>query len=93
MQSTKQSNTAVATTGRTGTFCGSPTPGGDGPWGELFAWITHGTMPYWDDKNFPLIRSYEEAKTATTFKLYSLIRDDRLSWEMVPSEMLTTFKA
>ena len=45
-------------------------------------------MPYWDDKNFPLIRSYEEAKTATTFKLYSLIRDDRLSWEMVPSEML-----
>ena len=63
-------------------------PVGTGPWGELFAWITHGTVPYHDDNNFPLIRAYEDAKTATTAHLSALIRDDRLSWEMVPSEML-----
>ena len=63
-------------------------PVGDGPWGELFAWITHGTVPYWDDKNFPLIRAYEEAKTATTRRLSLLIKENGLSWEMVPSEML-----
>ena len=63
-------------------------PMGAGPWGELFAWITHGTVPYWDDKNFPLIRAYEEAKTATTRRLSLLIKENGLSWEMVPSEML-----
>ena len=63
-------------------------PVGDGPWGDLFAWITHGTMPHEDDRNFPLIRAYEEAKIATTPRLSTLIRDNRLSWEMVPSEML-----
>ena len=63
-------------------------PVGDGPWGDLFAWITHGTMPHEDDRNFPLIRAYEEAKIATAPRLSTLIRDNRLSWEMVPSEML-----
>ena len=63
-------------------------PVGDGLWGDLFAWITHGTMPDADDRSFPLIRAYEEAKTATTARLSTLIRDNRLSWEMVPPEML-----
>ena len=63
-------------------------PMGDGPWSDLFAWITHGTMPSEDDENLSLIHAYEEAKTATTPRLSTLIRNYRLSWEMVPSEML-----
>ena len=62
-------------------------PMGDGVWSDLFAWITHGTMPSEDD-NLSLIHAYEEAKTATTPRLSTLIRNYRLSWEMVPSEML-----
>ena len=61
---------------------------GDGVWSDLFAWITHGTMPSEDDNNLSLIHAYEEAKTATTPRLSTLIRNYRLSWEMVPSEML-----
>ena len=63
-------------------------PMGDGVWSDLFAWITHGTMPSEDDDNLSLIHAYEEAKTATTPRLSTLIRNYRLSWEMVPSEML-----
>ena len=64
-------------------------PMGDGPWSDLFAWITHGTMPSEDDDNLSLIHAYEEAKTAApATRLSAMIKKYRLSWEMVPSEML-----
>ena len=63
-------------------------PMGDGPWTDLFAWITHGTMPSEDDDNLSLIHAYEEAKVAPATRLSAMIRRYRLSWEMVPSEML-----
>ena len=63
-------------------------PIGDGPWGDLFAWITHGTMPSEDHDNMSLIHAYEEAKTADASRLTALITKYGLSWEMVPSEML-----
>ena len=63
-------------------------PVGYGPWGELFAWITDGTMPSEDDDHFALIHAYEEAKTADVSRLTALITKYRMSREMVPSEML-----
>ena len=63
-------------------------PMGDGVWSDLFAWITHGTMPSEDDDNLSLIHAYEEAKTAPATRLSAMIKKYRLSWEMVPSEML-----
>ena len=63
-------------------------PMGDGPWSDLFAWITHGTMPSEDDDNLSLIHAYEEAKAAPATRLSAMIKKYRLSWEMVPSEML-----
>ena len=63
-------------------------PMGDGVWSDLFALITHGTMPSEDDDNLSLIHAYEEAKTAPATRLSAMIKKYRLSWEMVPSEML-----
>ena len=63
-------------------------PMGDGPWNDLFAWITNGTMPSEDDDNLSLIHAYEEAKVATGTRLSAMIKKYRLAWEMVPSEML-----
>ena len=55
---------------------------------DLFAWITHGTMPPPDDPNFALIHAYEQAKTAGPKTLAALIRVHDLTWEMMPSEQL-----
>ena len=55
--------------------------------GELFAWITHGTMAL-DDPNFALIHAYEQAKTANPEFLAALIRYHNMTWEMIPSEHL-----
>ena len=63
-------------------------PIGDGPFNELFAWITHGTMPSEGDDHFSLIHAYEEAKTADASRLTALITKYHLSWEMVPSGMM-----
>ena len=55
----------------------------------LFAWITKGTLPSWDeDPNLRLILAYEDAKTAGPNDLARLIELRQLTWEMVPSEML-----
>ena len=54
---------------------------------DLFAWITHGTMPP-DNPNFALIHAYEQAKTADPTALGSLIRAHDMTWEMMPSEHL-----
>ena len=57
------------------------------PFQELFAWITHGTMPE-NKEHLNLIRTYEESKTADEVMLGAMIIDRNLTWEMVPSEML-----
>ena len=55
----------------------------------LFAWITKGTLPSWDDHpDLRLILAYEDAKTAGPNDLAKLIEVRQLTWEMVPSEML-----
>ena len=55
----------------------------------LFAWITKGTLPLWDEHpDLRLILAYEDAKTAGPNDLARLIELRQLTWEMVPSEML-----
>ena len=55
----------------------------------LFAWITKGTLPSWDENPaLRLILAYEDAKTAGPNNLATIIEIRKLSWEMVPSEML-----
>ena len=55
----------------------------------LFAWITKGTLPLWDEyPDLRLILAYEDAKTAGPNDLTTLIELRQLTWEMVPSEML-----
>ena len=58
-----------------------------GLWNELFAWITHGTLPA-DTETLGLIHAYEEAGTARIPRLIQLITEHHLSWEMVPTEKL-----
>ena len=43
-----------------------------GLWNELFAWITHGTIPE-DTETLGLIHAYEEAKTTDVPRLLQLI--------------------
>ena len=62
-----------------------------GLWDQLFAWVTHGTIPA-DTETLGLIHAYEEAKTADVPRLMDLIRTHRLSWEMVPTEKLDSKK-
>ena len=55
----------------------------------LFAWITKGTLPLWDEHpDLRLILAYEDAKTAGPNDLAKLIEVRKMTWEMVPSEML-----
>ena len=55
----------------------------------LFAWITKGTLPLWDEHpDLRLILAYEDAKTAGPNDLARMIELRQLTWEMVPSEML-----
>ena len=56
---------------------------------SLFAWITKGTLPSWDTHpQLRLILAYEDAKTAGPNDLAKLIEVRKMTWEMVPSEML-----
>ena len=55
----------------------------------LFEWITKGTLPSWQDHPaLHLILAYEDAKTAGPNDLARIIELRKLTWEMVPSEML-----
>ena len=55
----------------------------------LLAWITHGTLPSWDDhSNLRLIYGYESAQTQSVTALAKLIEEYDLTWEMVPTAML-----
>ena len=55
----------------------------------LLAWITHGTLPSWDDHpNLRLIYGYESAQTQSVTALAKLIEEYDLTWEMVPTAML-----
>ena len=55
----------------------------------LFEWITKGTLPSWQDHPaLHLILAYEDAKTAGPNDLARIIELLKLTWEMVPSEML-----
>ena len=57
---------------------------------QLFAWITKGTMPPTDEPCFDLIHAFEQGKTITDPKeLASLIRNKRMTREMVMPEMMT----
>ena len=53
----------------------------------IFQWVTHGDLPAESDST-RLIHAFERAKTADTEELASLIREHRMSWEMVPAEKL-----
>ena len=59
----------------------------EGPLNELFAWVTQGTRPS-DEPDLRLIHAFEQAKTADADTLAGLIREHRMSWEMVPAEMM-----
>ena len=59
----------------------------EGPLNELFAWVTQGTMPS-DEPDLRLVHVFEQAKTADADTLAGLIREHRMSWEMVPAEMM-----
>ena len=56
-------------------------------WNELFAWITHGTLPE-HTEILGLIYAYEQAKTADPKALAALIRAHDMTWEMMPSEQM-----
>ena len=59
----------------------------EGPLNELFAWATQGTMPS-AEPDLRLVHAFEQAKTADADTLAGLIREHRMSWEMVPAEMM-----
>ena len=59
----------------------------EGPLNELFAWVTQGTMPS-DEPDLRLVHAFEQAKTADADTLAGLIREHRMSWEMVPAEIM-----
>ena len=59
----------------------------EGPLNELFAWVTQGTLPS-DEPDLRLVHVFEQAKTADADTLAGLIREHRMSWEMVPAEMM-----
>ena len=58
-----------------------------GLWGQLFSWVTHGTLPENQD-DLALIHAYEQAKTAGVGGVIDLIVNHGLTREMVPTEML-----
>ena len=59
----------------------------EGPLNELFAWVTQGTLPS-AEPDLRLVQVFEQAKTAEADTLAGLIREHRMSWEMVPAEMM-----
>ena len=59
----------------------------EGPLNELFAWVTQGTLQS-DDPGLRLVHAFEQARTADADTLAGLIREHRMSWEMVPMEMM-----
>ena len=55
---------------------------------QLFAWLTHDTLPSTELPELSLVHAYEQAKTASVNDLIGLILKHKLTWEMVPSEAL-----
>ena len=62
-------------------------PKADGARRRLFNWIAQGD-PGTEHPELDLIRAYEAAKTADKKALIRLIREHKMSWEMVPAEAL-----
>ena len=54
---------------------------------SIFQWVTHGDLPPESDAT-RLILAFEKARTADTAELAKLIRENGMSWEMVPSEKM-----
>ena len=54
---------------------------------DIFQWVTHGHLPPERDDT-RIIHAFEQAKTAGVKTLARLIRENRMSWEMVPPEKL-----
>ena len=55
---------------------------------DVFAWVTQNQMPDVGVENFSFIHAFEIAKTADVKTLVDLIHQHKMTWEMVPSEML-----
>ena len=51
---------------------------------DIFQWVTQGDLPAEGDAT-RLIHAFERARTADTRALADLIRENRMSWEMVPT--------
>ena len=54
---------------------------------DIFQWVTHGDLPPERDAT-RLVHAFEQARSADTQTLAQLIRDNRMSWEMVPSDRM-----
>ena len=56
----------------------------------IFDWVTHGTLPQESEglDCLEIIRAFEQVKTATPTEAAALIRRHRMTWEMVPAELL-----
>ena len=53
----------------------------------IFQWATHGDLPA-ESEATKLILAFEQAREADTPELVKLIRENRMSWEMVPAEQM-----
>ena len=54
----------------------------------LFDWLAHDKLPDPQHPELRLLHAFQEARTATMPELLELIRQDRLTWEMMPEHML-----
>ena len=54
---------------------------------DIFQWVTHGDLPPEGDAT-RLIHAFEQARNADTRTLVGLIRENRMSWEMVPPDRM-----
>ena len=54
---------------------------------DIFQWVTHGDLPPERDAT-RLVHAFEQARSADTQTLAQLMRDNRMSWEMVPSDRM-----
>ena len=62
-------------------------PKAEGPRQRLFNWITQGEAGD-EYPELELLRAFEQAKTASIPETAELVRQHRMSWEMVPAEAL-----
>ena len=54
---------------------------------EIFQWVTHGDLPTESDAT-RIILAFEQAREADVGTLVRLIRDNQMTWEMIPPERM-----